>query len=528
MDSKNKQLLSLGLLNWKSIAWNLSTPQLVETGLQRREGQLASNGALLVTTGSRTGRSPKDRYIVQEASSKDQIAWGKINIPLSEETFQKLFNKVQSYFQGRDLFAQDVFVGQHPQYQMPIRVVSEFAWAALFARTLFVRPPTDYDLENHQPEFTILHAPLLNANPQLDGTNSEVFVVIHLAKKLVLIGGTQYGGEIKKSIFSIMNYLLPLQGVFPMHCSANVGNDNDAALFFGLSGTGKTSLSADPERRLIGDDEHGWGDDGVFNFEGGCYAKVIKLSAEKEPQIYNAIRFGSIAENVVYDKDTRRIDYDSDKITENTRGTYPVEYIDNVLIPGMGGHPKNVMFLTADAFGVLPPISKLTPEMAKYHFLSGYTSKLAGTEAGITEPQTAFSECFGAPFMPLPATRYAEMLGEKMHKHQADAWLVNTGWSGGPYGVGKRMDIRLTRAMIRAALSGQLRQVDFKPHPVFKVLVPVSCPDVPTEVLEPRNTWKDKAAYDKQANELARQFQKNFEKFPDAAEAIRKVGPAPQ
>ncbi len=525
MENKNQQLHELGLKNWKSISWNLSTPELVELAIQRGEGKLAANGALLVTTGSRTGRSPNDRFIVEEETTKDLIGWGPVNMPISESQFNHLFNKVQSYFQTRDLFAMDLFVGQHPKYRKKVRVVSELAWAALFARTLFVRPSSDFEVANHIPDFTILHAPHVLAEPRLDGTNSEVFVVIHIARKLVLIGGTQYGGEIKKSIFSLMNFLLPMKGVFPMHCAANVGKSGDTALFFGLSGTGKTSLSADPERRLIGDDEHGWGDDGVFNFEGGCYAKTIRLSPEKEPQIYNAIKFGSIAENVVYDPHERTIDYDSAEITENTRATYPLEYIDNVLIPGMGDHPKNIMFLAADAFGVLPPISKLTPEMAMYHFLSGFTSKLAGTEAGITEPQATFSECFGEPFMLLPATKYAEMLGDKLRKHGSDVWLVNTGWSGGPYGVGKRMDIRLTRAMIKAAITGQLREAEFKPHPVFKVLVPTSCPNVPDEVLDPRNTWADKAAYDQKASELAALFNKNFEKFKNVPEAIKKVGP---
>ncbi len=526
MDIKNKQLNDLGVYNWQSIYWNLTTPQLVESALQRHEGQFAANGALIVTTGKRTGRSPKDRFLVEEETSKDQIGWGNVNVPISEARFERLLAKVLAYFQNKTLFAQDLFVGQHPAYHLPVRVVSEFAWAALFARTLFVRPQNAGELQNYQPEYTVLHAPLLLADPATDGTNSEVFVIINLKKKLVIIGGTQYGGEIKKSLFSIMNYLLPLKGVFPMHCSANVGAEGDTALFFGLSGTGKTSLSADPERRLIGDDEHGWGDEGIFNFEGGCYAKTIRLSREKEPQIYNAIRFGSIAENVVFDPRTREIDFDSDEITENTRATYPLEYIDNVLLPGIGGHPRNIMFLTADAFGVLPPISKLTPAMAMYHFLSGYTSKLAGTEAGITEPQSAFSECFGAPFLPLPAVRYAEMLGQKMREHHADVWLVNTGWSGGPYGVGRRMDIGLTRAMIKAALSGQLRQATFQPDPIFKVLVPTACPGVPEAVLNPRNTWKDKAAYDQQARDLARRFARNFEKFPQAPAEIRDAGPA--
>ncbi len=525
MATKTEQLHALGIRNWNSIQWNLSTPQLVELAIARQEGHLAANGALLVETGSRTGRSPNDRFIVEEDSSKDLIAWGSVNRPMSEETFDHLYKKITDYMQGKDLVVQELFAGQHPTYRMPIRVVSEKAWAGLFTRTLFVRPESLDEVKDHKPEFTTIHAPMLLADPEKDGTNSEAFVVVNLAKKVVIIAGTQYGGETKKSIFSIMNYRLPLQGVFPMHCSINVGEKGDTALFFGLSGTGKTSLSADPERRLIGDDEHGWGDDGVFNFEGGCYAKAIKLSHEKEPQIYNAIRYGSIAENVIYDEYTREIDYDDDSITENTRATYPLEYIDNVQLPGIGDHPKNIIFLTADASGVLPPIAKLTPEMAMYHFLSGYTSKLAGTEAGITEPTPTFSECFGSPFLPLPATRYAEMLGEKMRDHEADVWLVNTGWSGGPYGVGERMDIRLTRAMIKAALHGELKDVEFDLDPIFNVMVPQTCPGVPDNVLKPRNTWSDKSAYDEAAKKLAGHFRKNFEKFPDASDAIKNAGP---
>ncbi len=525
MEDKTNQVKQLGLDNWNRLSWNDASATLIEQAVRRGEGVLASNGALIVRTGSRTGRSPRDRFIVQEPSTQEAIAWGKVNQPMSVEDFESLLKKVRAYFQKKDLFAQDLFVGQDPRYRMPLRVVSEFAWGALFARTLFVRPERPKDVEQHHPEFTVLHAPRLLSNPDLDGTNSEVAVVINLAQKLILVTGTQYGGEIKKSIFSVMNYLLPQKGVFPMHCSANVGPEGDVALFFGLSGTGKTSLSADPERKLIGDDEHGWSDHGVFNFEGGCYAKCINLSEEKEPQIYHAIRFGSIAENVIYDENTHIIDYDDGSITENTRATYPVEHIDNALIPGIGGHPQNILFLTADAFGVMPPIARLTKEMAMYHFLSGYTSKLAGTEAGVDEPQATFSECFGAPFLPLPATRYAEMLGEKMEKHNVDVWLVNTGWTGGPYGVGKRMDIRYTRAMIKAALSGQLREVAFEPDLNFNVLVPASCPNVPGEVLNPRNTWQDQAAYDDKAKELARRFKENFERFSNAAEEVRAAGP---
>ncbi len=526
MKRKEIQLKELGIDHWKSISWNKGAAWLVERALLNKEGVLASNGALIVRTGERTGRSPKDRFFVVEPHSNDHIAWGDINQPISEEVFNRLFAKIQAYFQGKDLYVEDVYVGVDPRYRMPLRVVSELAWGALFAQTLFIRPETNEEVANLLPQFTVLHAPFLKAEPAIDGTPSEVFVLIHLGKGLILIGGTGYGGEIKKSIFTVMNYRLPFQGVFPMHCSANVGEKGDVALFFGLSGTGKTSLSADPHRRLIGDDEHGWSEEGVFNFEGGCYAKTIALSEEKEPQIYHAIRFGSLAENVIYDPDSREIDFDSDEITENTRATYPIEHIENVLIPGMAGHPQNIMFLTADAFGVLPPIAKLTPEMAMYHFMSGYTSKLAGTETGIDEPQATFSACFGEPFMPLPIVKYAEMLGKMMKRHRVSVWLVNTGWTGGPYGVGKRMDIRHTRAMIKAALNGNLERVEFRPHPIFKVLVPVTCcPEVPDEVLDPRNTWEDKAAYDRQALELARRFQENFRRFPEAPAEIKAAGP---
>ncbi len=526
MKRKENQLKELGIRHWKSIHWNKGAAWLVERALLNKEGVLASNGALIVRTGERTGRSPKDRFFVVEPKSKEHIAWGTINQPISEEIFNRLLAKIQAYFQGKDLYVEDVYVGVNPRYRMPLRVVSELAWGALFAQTLFVRPQTPEEVEKLTPQFTVLHAPFLKADPAVDGTNSEVFVIIHLGKGLIIIGGTGYGGEIKKSIFTVMNYRLPFQGVFPMHCSANVGENGDVALFFGLSGTGKTSLSADPHRRLIGDDEHGWSEEGVFNFEGGCYAKTIALSEEKEPQIYHAIRFGSLAENVVYDPVSRKIDFDSDEITENTRATYPIEHIDNVLIPGMAGHPHHIMFLTADAFGVLPPIAKLTPEMAMYHFMSGYTSKLAGTETGIDEPQATFSACFGEPFMPLPIVQYAEMLGKMMKRHRVNVWLVNTGWTGGPYGVGKRMDIRYTRAMIKAALNGELDRVEFKPHPVFKVLVPrTCCPEVPDKILDPRNTWEDQAAYDRQVKELARWFQENFRRFPDAPEEIKAAGP---
>jgi phosphoenolpyruvate carboxykinase (ATP) len=399
-----------------------------------------------------------------------------------------------------------------------VRIITEKAWHSLFGRTLFVRP-TEAELKTHRPEFTVIDGCELLAEPKKDGTNTGVFVILNFERKIVLIGGTHYGGEIKKSIFAVMNYLLPKRGVFPMHCSSNVGQDRDTALFFGLSGTGKTTLSADPARRLIGDDEHGWSDTGIFNFEGGCYAKVIRLSEEAEPQIYRAIKFGSIVENVVFDSETRTIDYDDASLTENTRATYPVEHIDNCVIPGVGGHPKTVMFLAADAFGVLPPIARLSPAQAMFHFISGYTAKVAGTEAGITEPTATFSACFGAPFLPLHPTRYAKMLGEKMKEHSSRVFLVNTGWSGGPYGVGKRMSIRYTRALITAALNGELDRVEYAPDPVFHFDVPKSCPGVPAEILTPRNTWADKAAFDTKAKHLAQLFVKNFDKYRSEASA---------
>lgn len=496
---------------------NLTAARLIEIALLRGEGHLASNGALIVTTGERTGRSPKDRFVVDTPDVHDEIWWGDVNLPISTESFDKLYEKVQKYLSERDQFIFDGFAGADRDYRLPVRVITEKAWHSLFSRTLFVRP-TPEELESHKPEFTVIDACELLASPGEDGTNSGVFVVVNIERRVVIIGGTHYGGEIKKSIFSVMNYLLPHRGVLPMHCSANIGPDGDTALFFGLSGTGKTTLSADPARRLIGDDEHGWSDTGVFNFEGGCYAKVIKLSHEAEPQIYDAIKFGSIVENVVTD-DNRVIDYDDGSITENTRGTYPVEHIDNCVIPGVGGHPKNVMFLSADAFGVLPPISRLSRGHAMFQFISGYTAKLAGTEAGVTEPTATFSACFGAPFLPLHPTRYAKMLGEKMEKHDARVYLVNTGWTGGPYGTGNRMSIRHTRALITAALNGDLDNVEYREDPVFGFEVPVSCPGVPDDVLTPRNTWDDKDAYDAQAKKLADLFKSNFEKYRSEASA---------
>lgn len=511
--------------NREKLHKNLTSKELVEIALKRNEGVLAANGALVTRTGERTGRSPNDRFIVNDKWASENVAWGNINKPVDEAVFTRLLKKAVDYLKERDRFVFEGFVGADKKYRMPLRVVAEKAWHALFATTLFVRPSKD-ELAGLDPEFTVIDAYELKIDPKEFGIRSGTFVAISFEKKVILAIGTGYGGEIKKSIFSVMNGYLPKQGVFPMHCSANVGALGDVALFFGLSGTGKTTLSADPERRLIGDDEHGWSDSGVFNFEGGCYAKVIKLSKEAEPQIYSAIREGSILENVIMDSRTGVVDYDDGSITENTRATYPVEHIPNCVIPGVGGHPKNVIFLACDAFGVLPPIAKLDPKMAMYHFLSGYTAKLAGTEVGVNEPEATFSTCFGAPFMPLNPAVYARLLGEKISKHGSSCWLVNSGWSGGAYGEGKRMKISITRALLKAALSGDLNKVEYELDPVMNVLIPKTCPGVPSEILFPKNTWKDKAAYDVKAKELAARFVKNFEKFAkDAGSDVVSAGP---
>ncbi len=505
---------------------NLSSDRLVKMAVERGEGTLASGGALVTRTGERTGRSPFDRFIVEDGWAKKNVAWGKINRPVSEELFDRLLARATDYLKSRERFVFDGFVGADPKYRMSLRVIAEKAWHSLFARTLFIRS-TDAELKDINPEFTVVDAMDLKIDPREFGIRSGAFVGISYERKINLIIGSGYGGEIKKSIFSVMNGLLPGEGVFPMHCSANMGKSGDVALFFGLSGTGKTTLSADPERRLIGDDEHGWSDKGVFNFEGGCYAKVIRLSKEAEPQIYNAIRSGSLLENVIVDPKTLIPDYASDQITENTRATYPVEHIPGCVIPGIGGHPKNIIFLTCDAFGVLPPIARLTPEMAMYHFLSGYTAKLAGTEVGVDKPEATFSTCFGAPFMPLDPAVYAMMLGERISQHGTRCWLVNSGWSGGPYGEGSRMKISITRALLAAALDGRLNDSEFAPDPVFKVLVPKSCPGVSSEVLSPRNTWRDKGAYDNTAGHLAGLFAKNFAQYAESAGlAIEEAGPA--
>ena len=513
------------LLAQKSVQRNLSTPKLVEAAIINGEGVLSSRGALVSETGKRTGRSPKDKFTVKDSITENRVDWGSVNLPFSPQRFDALYDRVLEYLQDKQLYVQDLFCGADPRYRLPIQVINEYAWHNLFVRQLFIRP-TEVELKTHKPEFTIVAAPGFLADPKRDGTNSEVFVIVNFTRKLVIIGGTQYAGEMKKSIFGVMNFLLPQRNVFPMHCSANIGEEGVTALFFGLSGTGKTTLSADPSRRLIGDDEHGWSEDGVFNFEGGCYAKCIKLSEQNEPQIWDALDFGAVLENVILDPVTRVPDYDDDSRTENTRAAYPVEHIDNAVIPGFGGHPKNVVFLTADAFGVLPPLSKLTAEQAMFHFMSGYTAKVAGTEAGVTEPQATFSACFGAPFMPLAAKVYAEMLGRRLRERNAQCWLVNTGWQGGPYGIGKRMSLPYTRAMVNALVEGELDNVEFEIEPSFGFSIPKSVPGAPPELLNPRNSWKDKAAYDKTAADLSARFEKNFQQF-DAPDAIKNAGPKP-
>ncbi len=517
-------LAAHGLHNLNDTFWNLGAPQLVEHAVRRREGHLAAEGALVVRTGQFTGRSPKDKFIVRDEITDPTVQWGAVNQPMTEAHFDRLYSRMASFWQGQDVYVQDLTVGADPEYALPVRVVSQLAWHSLFGRQLFIRPA---DPKAQAPEFTILFAPEFQSNPAEEGTNSETCIVINFKKRVVLICGTSYAGEMKKSAFTIMNYLLPARGVFPMHCSANVGPAGDVALFFGLSGTGKTTLSADPLRRLIGDDEHGWSDRGVFNFEGGCYAKCIRLSRENEPQIWNAIRFGTVLENVQMDSHSRGLDFDSAEVTENTRAAYPLDFIDNAVMPSVGGHPSNVIFLTADAFGVLPPISRLTPEQAMYHFLSGYTAKVAGTERGLgKEPEATFSACFGSPFLPRPAAAYASLLGEKLRRHQSACWLVNTGWAGGPFGVGSRMKLAYTRAMLNAALAGELSGVPTDKHPVFKVAVPRSCPGVPSQFLDARGMWPDKEAYDRGARDLSARFNKNFTKFTGVSADIAEAAPA--
>jgi phosphoenolpyruvate carboxykinase (ATP) len=520
-------LESHGISNVSRVYWNLGVSALYEEAIKRREGTLSVDGPLVCRTGQHTGRSPNDKFIVREPSSADRVWWSKVNRPLEPHHFDTLRQRLLNYVEGRDLFVQDCYAGADPRYRLPVRIITEQAWHSLFARHMFIDIPDSFGRPAHTPEFTVIDVPGLHAEPSHHGTNSEVFILINFAKKLVLIGGTSYAGEIKKSIFTVMNYLLPLRNVLSMHCSANAGAAGDVALFFGLSGTGKTTLSSDPERRLIGDDEHGWSEDGVFNIEGGCYAKMIRLSEEAEPQIYSMTRrFGTVLENVKMDTATRALDLNDDALTENTRGAYPIEYLENFVPSGQAGHPRHILMLTADAFGVLPPIARLTPAGAMYHFLSGYTAKVAGTEKGVTEPKATFSTCFGAPFMVLHPTVYARFLGERIARHGARVWLVNTGWTGGPYGVGTRMKIGHTRAMIRAALAGELDAAPYQVDPVFNLEVPQAVPGVPREVLNPRRTWSDQAAYDEQAVRLARMFTENFKAFEqDAAPDVVAAGP---
>lgn len=511
-----------GLTNLNAVYWNLSSPALVELIVQRQEGQLAHLGAVVVRTGHHTGRSPNDKFIVRQDSGSSHIWWGKVNRALSPEQFNRLHLRMRSYFQGRDVFVQDMAVGAHLEHRLPIRIISEFAWHSLFARNLFLRLPPAA-LPDHVPEFTLLCAPRLHAVPEEDGTNSETFIAVNFERRLILIGGTSYAGEIKKAIFTVMNYVMPQRGVLPMHCAANVGPQGDVALFFGLSGTGKTALSTDPERTLLGDDEHGWADDGVFNFEGGCYAKTIRLHPEFEPLIWNATRrFGTVLENVVMDPASRRLDFNDASLTENTRAGYPLRFVDNYVPSGQAGHPRTIFFLTADASGVLPPLARLTTEQALAQFLIGYTSKLAGTERGLgAEPQATFSACFGAPFLPLPPTVYARLLRERVEQHRTQVWLINTGWSGGPFGVGQRIPLPITRAMIRAVLAGRLDGVPTQTEPYFGLHVPVACPDVPDHYLTPHAVWEDVSAYATKARALAAQFRQALE--PHSLELPRQV-----
>jgi phosphoenolpyruvate carboxykinase (ATP) len=524
------KLSELGLAGTDEV-WNPSPAATVELALARNEGLLSSSGNFVAVTSPFTGRSPNDKWLVREPGSAEQIWWGKVNQPMDPPNFHRLVADVKRYLNNGTLFVRDVYAGADPAHRLRVRLISEAAWPTLFAYNLFLRPAAGA-LKTWEPDWTILHASEYHPDPEQHGvrrpsSGETAAIVLDFASRTVLIAGTRYAGEIKKSVFTILNYLLPGRGVLPMHCSANIGSGGDTALFFGLSGTGKTTLSADPARRLIGDDEHGWSNEGVFNFEGGCYAKIMHLSPAAEPEIYATLgRFGTVLENVMMDPATRELDLDSAAITENTRAAYPITFIRNHEPSGRGGHPRNIIFLTADAFGVLPPISRLTPEQAMYHFLSGYTAKLAGTERGVSEPEATFSACFGAPFLARQPSVYAELLRDRLNRHGSTVWLVNTGWSGGGYGVGQRMPISQTRAMVAAALNGSLRDVPAEPDPIFGVQVPTTCPDVPAEVLKPRNTWRDPAAYDQQARAMAQRFQKNFEQFAGAVEpAVTAAGP---
>jgi len=524
---KGTGLENLGIETTARLHWNLNAAELVDAAVVRNEGVFSAHKALVTETGDRTGRSPNDKFIVDEESTSSEVNWGNVNVPTSEDVFMSLRAKVVEYLSKQeDLFIQDLFCGAEPTERLPIRVITQNAWHSAFARNMFVRP-TESEIAEHAAAFTVLHAPHFEAVPEVDGVNSKAFVIVHYARGEVIIGGTRYAGEIKKSIFSVMNLLLPRKDILPMHCSANTTGEN-TAIFFGLSGTGKTTLSADPSRQLIGDDEHGWGSNGVFNFEGGCYAKLINLSEEDEPAIFSTTRkHGTVLENIVLDENGVPDFFDTSK-TQNTRGSYPIEFIDNRTGDSRGGHPQNVIFLTCDAFGVLPPISRLTPAQAAYHFISGYTAKVAGTEVGVTDPEATFSACFGEPFMPMHPGVYANLLSNKMAEHNATCWLINTGWSGGQYGVGSRMKIPWTRAMLNAALDGDLEDVEFVQDPRFRVEIPTSCPGVPSEVLQPRGTWNSGEEYDMIADKLARMFNENFKRYENGVSSeVNSAGPVP-
>ncbi|TVR40081.1 MAG: phosphoenolpyruvate carboxykinase (ATP) [Cryomorphaceae bacterium] len=523
----NADLSYLGLENTANVFWNLTPAELVEETIVNGMGILTHTGALAINTGEFTGRSPKDRFLVSDELTEDNVWWGDINKRFDAAHFDKLLNRLQAYLCNRDVYVKDASICADPKYRLNVRVVSEYPWSNLFVDNMFIRLNNE-EIKGFSPDWNVVCAPGFHADPAIDHTRQHNFAIVNFAKQMIIIGGTGYTGEIKKGIFSVLNFVLPYKhNVLPMHCSANVGEDGDTAIFFGLSGTGKTTLSSDPNRRLIGDDEHGWANGSVFNFEGGCYAKCIDLSEDKEPQIFNAIKFGALLENIGFDEnDPSKPDYTDSTITENTRVSYPLHHIDNIMVPSVGSDAKNIFFLTCDAYGVLPPISKLSRGQAMYHFMSGYTAKVAGTEAGITDPVTAFSACFGAPFMPLHPSKYAEMLGKKMDENDVRVWLINTGWSGGAYGVGERIKLRYTRAMITAALRGELDNVEYKEHEVFGLHMPLTCPEVPDEMLDPKSTWSDAAAYDAQALKLAEKFIENFRKFEEHTNGeIKSSGP---
>ena len=525
--AKNATITELGIKE-ATANWNLTPEELSRISIDKGQATLTSQGAITVSTGEFTGRSPMDRFIVKDAITKDTVWWGNINLSFDEENFDVIHQKILDYFSRKEIYIRDAYACADERYKMNIRIVNEFAWSNMFSYNMFLRP-TDKDIENFDPEWTILNAPGFMADAKTDGTRQHNFAILNFTKKIILIGGTAYTGEIKKGIFSALNFILPYQkNVLAMHCSANIGKKGDTAIFFGLSGTGKTTLSADPDRDLIGDDEHGWSGDTIFNFEGGCYAKCIDLSYEKEPDIYEAVKTGALLENVSFFEGTNQVNYKDTSITQNTRVSYPIYHIENIANPSLGKNPKNIFFLTADAFGVLPPVSKLTTGQAMFHFISGYTAKVAGTEEGINEPQTTFSACFGAPFMPLHPIKYAEMLGDKIREYNVNVWLINTGWSGGEYGVGERISLKHTRAMITAILNGEMETIEYTTHVVFGLNIPTTCPNVPTKILSPRNTWEDKSTYDAKANELANAFNKNFEQFaensdPEILDAAPKI-----